>query len=128
MTLWFGLALMTAAAVLAVLWPLSRRGRELRAGSDVAVYRDQLEEIERDRRGGADGGQGGGGREGRGVPPAACGRRCAGRAGGQCGGGHAAPPGGRGRGAGRVAARRGWDLSRAPVARSARAAPRRPGR
>jgi cytochrome c-type biogenesis protein CcmH len=52
MTLWFGLALMTAAAVLAVLWPLSRRGRELRAGSDVAVYRDQLEEIERDRAAG----------------------------------------------------------------------------
>jgi cytochrome c-type biogenesis protein CcmH len=52
MTLWFGLALMTAAAVLAVLWPLSRRGRELRAGSDVAVYRDQLEEIERDRTAG----------------------------------------------------------------------------
>src|SRR5215510_9106108 len=49
MTLWFGLALMTAAAILAVLWPLSRRGRELRSGSDVAVYRDQLEEIERDR-------------------------------------------------------------------------------
>jgi cytochrome c-type biogenesis protein CcmH len=52
MTLWFGLALMTAAAVLAVLWPLSRRRRELRSGSDVAVYRDQLEEIERDRAAG----------------------------------------------------------------------------
>ena len=52
MTLWFGLALMTAAAVLAVLWPLSRRGRELLSGSDVAVYRDQLEEIERDRAAG----------------------------------------------------------------------------
>jgi cytochrome c-type biogenesis protein CcmH len=52
MTLWFALALMTAAAVLAVLWPLSRRGRELRSGSDVAVYRDQLEEIERDRAAG----------------------------------------------------------------------------
>jgi cytochrome c-type biogenesis protein CcmH len=52
MTLWFGLALMTVAAVLAVLWPLSRRGRGLRSGSDVAVYRDQLEEIERDRAAG----------------------------------------------------------------------------
>jgi cytochrome c-type biogenesis protein CcmH len=52
MTLWFGLALMTAAAVLAVLWPLARRGSELRSGSDVAVYRDQLEEIERDRAAG----------------------------------------------------------------------------
>jgi cytochrome c-type biogenesis protein CcmH len=52
MTLWFALALMTAAAVLAVLWPLARRGRELRSGSDVAVYRDQLEEIERDRAAG----------------------------------------------------------------------------
>src|SRR5262245_34288141 len=52
MTLWFALALMTAAAVVAVLWPLARRGRELRSGSDVAVYRDQLEEIERDRAAG----------------------------------------------------------------------------
>ncbi len=44
-------ALMTGAAILAVLWPLSRTG--LRAGSareaDLAVYRDQLAEIERDR-------------------------------------------------------------------------------
>jgi cytochrome c-type biogenesis protein CcmH len=52
MTLWFALALMTVAAVLAVLWPLARRGRELRSGSDVAVYRDQLDEIERDRAAG----------------------------------------------------------------------------
>jgi cytochrome c-type biogenesis protein CcmH len=52
MTLWFGLALMTAAAVLAVLWPLARRTGNLRSGSDVAVYRDQLEEIERDRASG----------------------------------------------------------------------------
>ncbi len=52
MTLWFGIALMTAAAVWAVLWPLARRGNELRSGSDVAVYRDQLAEIERDRAGG----------------------------------------------------------------------------
>ncbi len=52
MTLWFGLALMTAVAVLAVLWPLARRTGNLRSGSDVAVYRDQLEEIERDRASG----------------------------------------------------------------------------
>src|SRR5215471_389736 len=52
MTLWFGLALMTAAAVWAVLWPLARRGSGLRGGSDVAVYRDQLAEIERDRASG----------------------------------------------------------------------------
>jgi cytochrome c-type biogenesis protein CcmH len=52
MTLWFALALMTAAAVLAVLWPLARRGRQLRSGSDIEVYRDQLEEIERDRAAG----------------------------------------------------------------------------
>jgi cytochrome c-type biogenesis protein CcmI len=42
---------MTGAAILAVLWPLSRAGA--RAGSareaDLAVYRDQLAEIERDR-------------------------------------------------------------------------------
>ena len=48
MTLWLVLTLMTAAAIFAVLWPLSRRA-PLRSGSDVAVYRDQLEEIERDR-------------------------------------------------------------------------------
>jgi cytochrome c-type biogenesis protein CcmH len=47
MMLWLVMALMTAAAIFAVLWPLSRR-IPLNAGSDVAVYRDQLEEIERD--------------------------------------------------------------------------------
>jgi cytochrome c-type biogenesis protein CcmH len=52
MSLWFGVALMTAAAVWAVLWPLARRGSDLRGGSDVAVYRDQLAEIERDRAAG----------------------------------------------------------------------------
>lgn len=52
MTLWFVFALMTAAAVFAVLWPLSRRGASLREGSDVAVYRDQLDEIDRDRAAG----------------------------------------------------------------------------
>ena len=52
MTLWFALALMTVAAILAVLWPLARRSRNLRSGSDVAVYRDQLDEIERDRAAG----------------------------------------------------------------------------
>ena len=48
MTLWLVLALMTAATVFAVLWPLARR-KPLRPGSDVAVYRDQLDEIQRDR-------------------------------------------------------------------------------
>ncbi len=52
MTLWFGLALMTAVAVFAVLWPLARGRTESRSGSDVAVYRDQLDEIERDRAAG----------------------------------------------------------------------------
>jgi cytochrome c-type biogenesis protein CcmH len=52
MALWFGLALMTAAAVWAVLWPLARRRGELRSGSDVAVYREQLAELERDREAG----------------------------------------------------------------------------
>jgi cytochrome c-type biogenesis protein CcmH len=51
MTLWFVMALMTAAAIFAVLWPLSRRA-PLSAGSDVAVYRDQLDEIDRDRAAG----------------------------------------------------------------------------
>jgi len=46
------LALMTTAAVFAMLWPLSRRTGRLRSGSDLAVYRDQLDEIERDRASG----------------------------------------------------------------------------
>ena len=51
MTLWLMFALMTAATIFAVLWPLGRR-KPLRPGSDVAVYRDQLDEIQRDRSAG----------------------------------------------------------------------------
>src|SRR5262245_41278453 len=52
--IWILLALMTAAATLAVLWQLSRKSSaaHVREGHDVAVYRDQLEEIERDRAAG----------------------------------------------------------------------------
>ena len=46
------LALMLAAAIFAVLWPLSRHGRDDAASSDLAVYRDQLAEIERDKAAG----------------------------------------------------------------------------
>ncbi len=50
MTLWFILGIMTAAALAAVAWPLARARKPAPGGvSDVAVYRDQLEEIERDR-------------------------------------------------------------------------------
>jgi cytochrome c-type biogenesis protein CcmH len=49
MTLWFLLAIMTAAALAALAWPLVRGKMPVFAGDDVAVYRDQLEEIERDR-------------------------------------------------------------------------------
>jgi len=49
MTLWLVLALMTAAAVCFVLYPFRRSAGGLRSGCDVAVYRDQLDEIERDR-------------------------------------------------------------------------------
>jgi cytochrome c-type biogenesis protein CcmH len=52
MTLWFALALMTVAAIFAVLWPLARQPGKLRFGSDVVVYRDQLDEIARDRAAG----------------------------------------------------------------------------
>jgi cytochrome c-type biogenesis protein CcmH len=48
MTLWFVFALMTAAAVFAVLWPLGRAGRPQQDGSETSVYRDQLTEIDRD--------------------------------------------------------------------------------
>src|SRR5499427_432617 len=49
MMLWSILAVMTAAALGAVIWPLARARALQAAGSDLAVYRDQLEEIERDR-------------------------------------------------------------------------------
>jgi cytochrome c-type biogenesis protein CcmH len=48
MTLWFVFALMTAAAVFAVLWPLGRGQRPQREGTEAAVYKDQLAEIDRD--------------------------------------------------------------------------------
>lgn len=47
--LWGVLTLMTAAAVFAVLWPLGRKRSAVAPANDVAVYRDQLDEIERDR-------------------------------------------------------------------------------
>ena len=46
--LWFVFALMTAAAIFAVLWPLRRGGRTQCDGSEAAVYKDQLAEIDRD--------------------------------------------------------------------------------
>jgi cytochrome c-type biogenesis protein CcmH len=53
MSLYLILALMTAVAIFAVLWPLSRESRTAAAdGQDVEVYRDQLDEIERDRKAG----------------------------------------------------------------------------
>ena len=48
MILWPIFAVMTLAAVFAVWWPLARRQKSTRSGSDVAVYRDQLTEIDRD--------------------------------------------------------------------------------
>jgi cytochrome c-type biogenesis protein CcmH len=48
MILWPILALMTLMAVTAVWWPLARRQKSVRSGSNVAVYRDQLDEIDRD--------------------------------------------------------------------------------
>jgi cytochrome c-type biogenesis protein CcmH len=48
MTLWFVFALMTAAAIFAVLWPLGRGARLQNDGSETAVYKDQLAEIDRD--------------------------------------------------------------------------------
>jgi len=48
MMLWFVFALMTAAAIFAVLWPLGRGGRPPNDGSEAAVYKDQLAEIDRD--------------------------------------------------------------------------------
>jgi len=49
MTLWIIFAVMTAAALFAVLWPLGRQPGDRGAGSDRVVYQDQLKEIDRDR-------------------------------------------------------------------------------
>lgn len=48
MTLWFVFALMTVAAIFAVLWPLSRGAAGAGGGTEAAVYTDQLAEIDRD--------------------------------------------------------------------------------
>lgn len=49
MTIWMLLTAMTALAVMAVLWPLSRHG-DIKPGGDpnTQFYRDQIDEIERD--------------------------------------------------------------------------------
>ena len=52
MILLFICALMTAAAIFAVMWPLVRANAKKSSGSDLVVYRDQLDEIERDRTAG----------------------------------------------------------------------------
>lgn len=50
MVIWIILLLMTAAAVMAVLWPLSRhRALNPQIDPDTQFYREQLAEIERDR-------------------------------------------------------------------------------
>lgn len=48
MIFWLILAAMTCAAAVAVIWPLAFTGKILRSGSDIAIYRDQLNELERD--------------------------------------------------------------------------------
>jgi cytochrome c-type biogenesis protein CcmH len=48
MTLWFVFALMTAAAIFAVLLPLGLRGVAQTEGNEATVYKDQLGEIDRD--------------------------------------------------------------------------------
>ncbi|MGZ8395941.1 MAG: c-type cytochrome biogenesis protein CcmI [Rhodoplanes sp.] len=53
MTFWLALGLMTAAAMLIVVSPLFRRGPPPAAAGDMAVYRDQLAEIDRDLARGA---------------------------------------------------------------------------
>ena len=48
MALWFVFALMTAAAIFAVVWPLGRGDRPPSDGSEATVYKDQLTEVDRD--------------------------------------------------------------------------------
>jgi cytochrome c-type biogenesis protein CcmH len=52
MILWVIFALMTATAIFAVVWPLGRPPRASAGGSDLAVYKDQLKEIDSDRASG----------------------------------------------------------------------------
>jgi cytochrome c-type biogenesis protein CcmH len=52
MVLWVVFAFMTAAAIVAVCWPLLRGPRKVAGGSDLLVYKDQLQEIDRDRANG----------------------------------------------------------------------------
>jgi cytochrome c-type biogenesis protein CcmH len=52
MILWPIFGLMTLAAVFAVWWPLARRRKYVRSGTDIEVYRDQLDEIDRDEAAG----------------------------------------------------------------------------
>ena len=49
MLLWIALVAMTGLAALALLWPLAQRGGAVTPqASDVAIYKDQLAEIDRD--------------------------------------------------------------------------------
>jgi len=52
MILWLIFGVMTLAAVFAVCWPLARRRKYVSSGTDVEVYRDQLDEIGRDESAG----------------------------------------------------------------------------
>src|SRR6516165_2351346 len=53
MTLWLVFALMTAAAIFAVLLPLGLRTPAPADGSETSVYKDQLAEVTRDFDSGA---------------------------------------------------------------------------
>ena len=48
MALWFVLALMTVAALVAIVLPFVRNDEAAPSGGDVAVYKDQLAEIDSD--------------------------------------------------------------------------------
>jgi cytochrome c-type biogenesis protein CcmH len=52
MALWFILALMTAFALVAVFWPFVVRAEPVKGSGEVAVYTDQLSEIDRDLQAG----------------------------------------------------------------------------
>jgi cytochrome c-type biogenesis protein CcmH len=52
MVLWIVFAFMTAAAIFAACLPLVRRSRIIGGGSDLLVYKDQLQEVDRDRASG----------------------------------------------------------------------------
>jgi len=75
---WIVVAILTAAVAIVLMYPLMRKTEvaETRRDGEVAVYRDQLAELDRERAAGLIGEDGGRICPRRNRPPAACRCRC----------------------------------------------------